>query len=255
MILFSKKNFELTKEFSFAWFKATDRRKILGFLWNFLNPLIITLILLFLFQKNFGLNKSEYFLYILIGTLAWNNLSSTIQSSITVLTWRREMVKNIVFPKETLVLARVGTQLISHFIGLLIVFIFLAIFQTKVGINLLYFPAVFLLEILLIIGLSLIFAFISVYISDMEYIWAALVRMGFFLVPIFYELKDLPPNLKNLVAINPLTQIMIFYRNCLIYNQAPNAVNFVIILLFTLSLFGLGIFLFRRYEQHLAERV
>lgn len=252
---FSKPYFNLIKEFALSWFKATDQRKILGVLWNFLNPIIITSILYFIFNKSFGLKEHYYFLYILIGTVVWDYLSSTVQSATAVLIWRREMVKNVAFPKETLILANVGVKFIGHFSGIIIILVLLAIFKIGFSSHLLFLPLVMILETLIVIGLSLVLSFISVYIYDMEYIWAAIARMGFFLVPIFYQIKNLPQNLRMIVEINPISQILIFYRNILLDHQLPNFKNFVIVLIFATGLVIISYKLIRKYEKSIIERV
>jgi ABC-2 type transport system permease protein len=247
--------FNLIKEFAFAWFKATDQRKILGVLWHFLNPIIIASILYFIFKKSFGSQEHYYFLYILIGTVVWDYFSSTVQSATAVLIWRREMVKNIVFPKEILTLANSGAHFISHMFEIIIILILFAIFKFEINSYLLLLPLIIILETLIVFGLSLIVAFVSIYIEDMEYIWAALVRIGFFLVPIFYQIQNLPKKFQLIVKINPISQLLIFFRDILINHQLPNIINFSIVLIFGLFLFITGLKLFQKYEQSINEKV
>lgn len=254
MPLFRKPYFNLIKQFSLAWFKARDQGTILGILWSFLNPLIIALILFFIFRNS--LNKGNYFfIYILSGTIIWNFLASSIQSATTVLLWRRELVKNIYFPKETLVYGLVGMFIIQHLFELMILLAFLLIMKLGISIHLIFLPAVFMVECLIILGLGLILALVSVYARDIEYIWAAISRMGLFLVPIFYQVEHLSERLEIVVKINPITQIIIFYRDVLIDHRLPNLTNFAIVLLFAIILFLLSLKIFKKHEKIIAERV
>jgi len=246
--------FDLIKEFSVAWFKERDQRTILGFLWSFLNPLIITLILFLIFKKSFSENN-YFFLYILIGTICWNYLSATAQSSITVLLWRDQMVKSLIFPNETLIIAQVGVFFIQHLFELLIIILFAMILKIGFSWHILLLPIAIILESAIILGLSLILAVIGVYARDMEYIWGALTRIGFFLVPIFYKIKDLSSKLQLVVKINPVTQIIILYRDILLDHQLPNLFGFGSLVIFSILILIAGYVLFRKYEKKMAERV
>ncbi len=254
MKLFSKQYFSLIKEFSLAWSKERDQRTLLGILWNFLNPLIVALILFVIFRKNLS-SSNYYFLYILIGTISWNFLSVTVQSTISVLLHRQEIVKNIAFHKEILVFAQFGVYFIQHLFEILIVLIFIFILGKEVSIHIIFLPLIIVLESILIIGLALLLSIVCVYAQDMEYIWASFARIGFFLTPIFYSINQIPTKLRLIVTLNPITQIITFYRNILIDHRYPNFLHFSILAGLSL-LFLTGSFLFfKKFERKIAEKV
>lgn len=254
MKLFSKQYFSLIKEFSLIWFKEKDQRTFLGIIWNFFNPLIVASILFLIFKKSSEGNY-QFFLYILIGVVAWNFFSTAIQSNISVLLSRQDIVKNVYFPKEILILAQFGVSLIQHFFEIIIVLAFILIFKGEISIHLIFLPIIVILESSLIVGISLLLSIFCVYAQDMEYIWATFTKIGIFLSPIFYSLNALPDKLKLFVTLNPITQIIIFYRNILIDHQYPNYLNLVIVLGFNLTLLVTGFFFFKKFEKKIAEKV
>lgn len=250
---FDGKYFNLIKQLSIVWYKIKGQRTWLGFFWSFLNPLIISLTLFFIF-RNQNHTGNIYFIYILIGTIVWNFIASSIQSATTIIPWRREIVKNLTFPKETLIFGQIGVHIIEHFFEILIIFGF--IFVTKIGfsIHLLLLPIVFIVELIIILGVALCVGLISVWAQDIEYIWATIARLGLFLAPIFYMMDSLSDRLRFVVNLNPATQIIIFYRDVLIYHQMPN-INIMIILFILGSMFLFLIFyLFKQYEKVVVER-
>lgn len=246
--------FNLLQAFTYYWFKLSDQRMLLGFLWNFLNPLITALILYFIFRNSFGNQNYYYFLYILIGSISWNFLSSAVQASIPVLIARGGLIKNVVFPKEILITAKGGVFLIKHALEIILVVVLVS-FSFGLSLPILYLPFIFLTEGLLVLSIALILSLTNVYMRDLEYIWAALVRIGFFLVPIFYQVQDLPKSLQKLVYLNPFTQILIFYRDILIDRRFPKFTSFLEVMIFSVLLIGLSTLVFRRFEKNMAERV
>ncbi len=263
MKLFSRQYFSLIKEFSLVWFQERDQRTFLGMIWNFFNPLIVTLILYLIFQHGLANNtfltgvrgNNLFFLYILIGVVAWNFFTSAVQSNISVLLWRQDIVKNVAFPKEILIFAQFGVSLIQYFFEIIIVLIFILILKGGISIHLIFLPIIIILESLLIIGLGLLLSILCVYAQDLEYVWRTITSIGFFLTPIFYFINNLPDKLKLIVAINPLTQLIFFYRNVLIDHQYPNYFNLTILLICDILLLIFSFIFFKRHEKKIAEKV
>ncbi|MBP7088738.1 MAG: ABC transporter permease [Candidatus Omnitrophica bacterium] len=256
MNLSVREYFNLIKEFSLADFKIRDQRTVLGFLWSFINPMIMSAILFFLFKSRLmGDYKINYFFYILIGNVTWNFFSLSTTLAAVTLILKESIVKNFSFPKEILVLSAIGTFLIQHFFELLAVFIFAIIFKIGFSIHILWLPLILFTEIMLIAGLSLFLSCLCVYVKDIDHIWMVITRMGFFVVPIFYELSDISPKFKWLIAINPMTQIIIFLRDVLLYHRNPVFFNLMLLFLFNLIFLCLGSIFFNKNKYKIAERV
>lgn len=251
-----KTYFYLIKEFSVAKFKIKDQRSILGFLWSFLNPLIMTSILYFLFKSRLGQdNNKDYFLYVLVGTVTWNFFVMATSAGLASIIHNAEMARNVAFPKEILVYSEVGVFIIQHFFELLAVFVFISLFGVGFSAHILLLPIIIAIEILLITGIALFLSFASVYVRDLDHIWNVLTRMGFFVVPIFYTASSISPAFKWAVAINPMSQIMTFLRKVLLYHDAVSAVNLILVFIFSLAVLTLGYASFKHYEYKIVEKV
>ena len=229
MKFYSPKNLNLIREFSISWFKLRDQRTVLGLLWSFLNPLIMTTILYFLFKSRFNLNADRtYFLYILIGSVAWNFFSISIEVGINSIIGRANMVRNVVFPKSILVLSQIGTNIIQHAFEIVVLLIFIFIFKIGISVLIIILPIIIALECLLIAGVSLFLSCLCTFARDMEHIWAVISKMGFFLVPIFYKTESLSPQFRWIVALNPMTQYINFYRDIFLYHQFPSMISVIL---------------------------
>jgi len=256
MEIFTRQYLNLVKEFSISWFKLRDQRTALGLFWSFLNPLIMTAILYFLFRSRISLDEeSSYFLYILIGTVSWNFFAISVQAGLSVLSNRANMVRNVVFSKEILIFSQIGVYVIQHTFEIAVVLIFAIFTGIGFSLHLLIFPLVIMIESLLIASLSLFLSCISVYARDMEYIWSVIARMGFFLVPIFYEVSSLSPQFRWIVLLNPMTYIINFYRDILLYHKFPNLFAIFLVSIFSAVFLIGGYGFFKYYEPRIVERV
>lgn len=253
---FGKRYFNLIKELSIAWFKSKDQRSVLGFLWSFLNPLIMASILFFLFKSRMLVgSERHYFLYILIGTVTWNFFVMATSAGLTSIVYFPDMVRNIAFPREILPLSAVGTFTIQHIFELLAVFLLIAISGIGFSIYIFLLPVILVAEILLIIGLSLFLSCICVYTLDMLHVWNVLTRMGFFVVPVFYSISNISLRFRGIVTINPMSQIIISLRDILLYKRMPSLLNLSLVFIFGLFISVIGYKFFKYHEFKIAEKV
>ncbi|MDP2923121.1 MAG: ABC transporter permease [Candidatus Omnitrophota bacterium] len=255
MKLLSRECINLIKQFTISWFKLRDQRTILGFFWSFLNPLIMTAILYFLFKTRIGEEYTEnYFLYILIGTVSWNFFAICVQANTRVLLDRALMVRNVVFPKEILIFSNVGVYIIQHFFEILVVFVFIIFTGVGFSAHVVILPLIVAIEAVLIASISLILSCICVYARDIEHIWTVIARMGFFLVPIFYKISSLSKQFRWIVMINPMSQVINFYRDVLIYHKIPNLTIFATMLIFSFVFLAVSYKLFKSFEPKIVEK-
>lgn len=251
-----KRSINIIREFSISGFKVKDQYSALGFLWSFLNPLIMTAILFFLFRSSMTKEiKQDYFLYILIGTIVWNFFVMSTSVGLNSLTGKPDIIKNVIFPKEILIYTDIGVFMIQHLFELSVIFLFMLLFKIGFSIHILLLPCIIGIEILLIIGLSLFLSCLCVYATDTAHIWNVITRMAFFLVPVFYNPFGISPPFRWLVLINPMSQIIIFSRDVLIYHRMPSLLALIYTSAFSIFIFIAGYKFFKHYEYKIAERV
>jgi len=247
---------DLIVEFSKAWFALKDQRSVMGFLWSFLNPLLMSIVLFFIFSQRMGAHAgSDYFLYILTGTVIWNFFIMSTQGATKSLVYRANMVRNFGFPKEVIVFATVGTFIMQFLFEIVVVMVFIIAFTGTVTPYALFFPLVFVIELLIVLALSLFLSSICVFARDLDHIWNLLTRMGFFIVPIFYTLDDVSGPINTLVRYNPLSQIIIMSRQVLMEGAAPDPLVFSSVLIAGLGLLAAGYSFFKRIEHRIVERI
>ena len=226
----------LVTGFSKAWFELKDQRSILGFLWSFLNPLLMSSVLYLVFSQRMEGVGGDYFLFILSGTVIWNFFISSTQGATNSLVYRAEMVRNMAFPKEIIVLATIGTFIIQFFFEVLVLLILVYALNGSISHYVLIFPIIFILELLLVLAVSLFLSSICVFARDLDHVWNLLTRIGFFLAPIFYSLDDISGWMRVVVEHNPISQIIVMGRQTLLEESLPEVRAYILLLCFSLVL-------------------
>src|SRR4249920_980933 len=103
--------------------KARYRGSALGFVWSFVNPLLLLLIYTYVFTAVMP-NETEgvqpYALFMFCGILPWTWFSSSLSESANSLIAGGNLIKKVLFPAEVLPIVSVLTNMVHFFLGLLI---------------------------------------------------------------------------------------------------------------------------------------
>ena len=115
----------------------------------------------------------------------------------------------------------------SSFVNMLFSFviIFLAILFSGIGFNfkaILYLPIIMIVEYILALGIAMLTSALTVYFRDLEHILGIVTMAWMYLTPILYSVDMIPENLLPIFYLNPLTPIIIGYRDILYYKNIPH---------------------------------
>jgi len=199
----------------------------------------------------------EHFeLYLLLGIILFQFFSDGTTFGMHGILNKAHVILKIPFSKSAVIWASVFSAFLHLFFALMIFFVFLffkGIFPSFVSI--LIFFVLVLVEFLFILGLSFFTSLWVISFRDLGQIWEVFLTAFFYLVPIFYPLSILPENLEKIYWLNPLTQIITFSRDALIYGKSVPLQNISMLLLASLGFCVLGGFYFRKKIQHFTEKI
>jgi len=105
------------------------------------------------------------------------------------------------------------------------------------------------------LSVSLILSCLYLYLRDIEHIYQVFLRLLFFLTPIFYTMDFIGDGfVRNIVMLNPLTHLTMFARNAILGGDSI-VVEMTASLLLVSVMLLLALFVFRKFEPFIAERV
>jgi homopolymeric O-antigen transport system permease protein len=240
--------------------KARYRGSVLGFFWSFFNPLLLLMVYTFVFSHVMTPPKDieNYALFLFCGLLPWTWFSTSLIESSNVLIAGGNLIKKVVFPAEILPIVTVLANLVQFLLGLPILVAFLIYFDAPLQLSeIIWFPFVLAVQLLLTIGLALILAALTVHFRDIKDILANIMTLWFFVTPIIYYWKNPPdPRIRRLLDLNPFTHLAISYQEILYFDGDFGHGKWLAALgLGSIGLFLFGYFLFDRLRDSFAEEV
>ncbi len=246
---------ELIRILTISDLKIKYQNSVLGFGWSLLSPLLMMLVLYFVFRGAFNASQDNYGLYVLIGIVTWRFLSISTTNSMKALYKNRNLVTKIYIPRQVLVLSTVLSGFISSMLEFLVLFILLVAFGVDLSSNVLLFPVIFALYFFIVYGLSLALAALYVYYRDLNQIWEVLIQLGFFLTPVVYPLTSIPEKYFGFYMLNPVAVIMKINREILLYSQTASASNIIFVTIAAAVILTTGSAIFKRLERRFAEEL
>jgi len=241
--------------------KARYRGSVLGFFWSFINPLLLLLIYSFVFSIVLpGTRPNElepYALFMFCGILPWTWFSSSLSEAANVLIGGGNLIKKVLFPAEILPIVTVLSNMVHFFLGLPILAVFLVYYQKPLQWSeIVWFPAVVLVQLLLTVGLALILSALTVHFRDIKDILSNVLTFWFFATPIIYPMWMAPSFGRNLLNVNPFTHLAVSYQEILFYEGPFGHWKWLVALgAASVALFLFGYFLFDRLRDSFAEEV
>lgn len=241
--------------------KARYRGSVLGFFWSFFNPLMLLLIYTFVFTKVLvGSHPAEmepYALFMFCGILPWTWFSSSLLESSNTLIAGGNLIKKVLFPAEVLPIVTVLANMVHFFLGLPILAAFVIYYQRPVDpLELLWFPVIVLVQLVLTTGLALFLSALTVHFRDVKDLLGNLLTLWFFSTPIIYPMLTAPEDLRWWLNLNPMTHLMISYQEVLFFPGPHGHYKWLLALgAMSVAVFFAGYFVFDRLRDSFAEEV
>jgi len=236
--------------------KGRYKGSALGFLWTFLNPLFQLIVYTFVFSVIMNAGYDKYYLFLFVALIPWIFFSTSVVGGAGCIWTQKDMVNKIYFPREVLPLAHVTCQLINMLLTFIVIFAVLILSGHGVNpIAVLYLPIIIFIEYLLALGITLIVSAITVFLRDIEYILGIVIMAWQFLSPVMYGIDKVPEELQPIFLINPMTSILLAYRDILYYKQAPQMSTLLQATMLGIVLLIIGIVVFERLKRHFSEEM
>lgn len=228
----------------------------LGFAWTFLNPLLQLGVYTVVFSIIMRAGIEDYYLFLFVALIPWLFFSTSVSAGASCVMAQKEMVKKIYFPREVLPIAHVTCQMVNMLLSFVVVFAVLLLSGKGISLQaLLYLPIVIVAEYFLAISITMIVSAVTVYLRDLEHVLVILTMAWQFLTPVMYSIDMVPEELRSIFNINPMTPIIVAYRDILYYKRLPEIGNLLHGFVFSTILLVIGWLVFGRLKKHFAEEM
>lgn len=188
---------------------------VLGSAWRIIDPVFQALIYWFLFTAIRGRSDSSFFLMVVSGVFLFTFSMNVLGQGSRAVQRSRGLVLNSAFPLATLPLSTMYQALltIGPMMGTYAVFHLL--FGGAIGSGLALIPLLFVFQVGISLGLTLIFATLTVYVRDMSNVLDYIMRVLMFVTPVLYPVEQLakaPAALRAVLVLNPFYALFAAYQ-------------------------------------------
>ncbi|NVK28550.1 MAG: ABC transporter permease [Flavobacteriia bacterium] len=230
----------------------------LGYVWAIVQPLVLMLILTFVFGKMLNVDTGGivYPIFALSGQVLWSYFSFSAVQGGQSLVQSQHMIRKIWFPRVVLPLSKAAVGFMDLAIGLVVLGVAMAFFKALPSANILTLPLAIIFTWIAGTGVSLWTSALSIRYRDIQHALPYFIQFLFFLTPVAYPAgvlsKSLPESISWAAYLNPMSGIIDLARFGLFdanieWNSVLLSAGVAIVLLIT------GWHYFHKVERNMAD--
>ena len=235
--------------------KIRYRNSVLGIFWSLIEPLLMLGVLFVVFSTMFKFEIPNFPIYLLVGIVCYNFFKNGTVFALNSLSNRSTLMTQIYFPRSIPAISSGITAAIMLILELVVLAIFIVIFQFVPPITILFLPLVLALLFILVLGIALPLSVLNVKYKDTEFIWMVIVHAGFFLTPIFYQFDMMPVQVQNVLQFSPMVQIVTMAHHVVLYGTLPSGTSILYAVGSISVITAVGYLIFRKYQSKIVEEV
>nr|WP_180214048.1 ABC transporter permease [[Clostridium] scindens] len=239
----------LLKELVARDIKIKYRRSVLGVLWTLLNPLFMMIVLSVVFSNLFKFDIENFPLYLLSGQVIFNFFNDTTTSSMGAIISNGSLIKKIYVPKYLFVLSRVFSSFINLMASFTALMLVMVAMRVEMNWTVVFVPIPLLFLVGFSLGIGLILAAITVKFRDIMHLYSVFTTALMYLTPVIYPMSILPDWLSPIVKANPVTNILLMFRDVMLNGNFPNILGILIAFIETALALGVGLYVFYKNQD------
>lgn len=229
---------------------------VLGFLWTFMNPLLQLVVYTIVFSSIMKVGIEKFYLFLFVALIPWMFFSASVTGGASCVVSQGNLIKKVYFPRQVLPISYVTTAFINMLLTFLIVFLALVVGGIGIRLDLLvYLPVIMAVEYVLALGIAMLASALTVYFRDLEYILGILTMAWMYLTPVMYDVDMIPQQYEAVFRLNPMTPVIIAYRDILYYKQAPRIHTLAQAAVLGSMVLIVGCAAFSHLQKHFAEEL
>jgi len=230
---------------------------VAGWLWGVVHPVVQLLVWYYVFvvcmKQQPPPGSDSYLMFLFCGFLPWMLFQETVTRSAGSMVENANLITKTVFPSEVLPVSVFLSSLIHHLIGLALAVVSLLIVEKHISAKIVLLPIYMVFVGLLGIGVGWIVSSLQVYLRDTVQVLAVVMMLWFWVTPIMISEDRIPPQVRFLVALNPLRWIVRAYRDRLLSPNWPHWQEFAVLTAYSVGVFVLGGLFFRHLKRGFAD--
>lgn len=237
---------------------AKYKQSFLGILWAFLTPLVMMFVFVWIKGQNILPIKDTtipYPAFLFLGQMVWLFFSHGLTTTAVSLTEAGSLLTKINFPREVLVLSKLGQTIFEFLIRIPLLMIILLWVGFTPKILILLVPLLLIPLLLLIAGLGFFVSLLNGIMRDISSMIGILMSIGMFAAPVIYPPPTSWPMSFWINYANPVSAFINATRDLTSYGFLTDPMSYFLSSTISVMIFFIGWRAFHLVEPKIAERV
>lgn len=235
-------------------FKLRYRRSVLGVVWSVLNPLLMMIIMSFVFQYFLRSNLEHYSLYLIVGNITFALMNDATNGGLRSIIDASSLLKKVKVDRWVFPVQKVFSAAVNFAFSLIAVAIVMVFDGVMPTIHVLWFVVGLVLVMLFSIGIGLFIGALAVFFRDMIHLWSVVLTAWTYLTPIFWDLSLLtnsnaPRIVVWIVKANPMYNYLEIMRSAFVYQNNPSVTVLALAAIWAVIALVIGITVFKKTEH------
>lgn len=200
---------------------ARYRGSLVGVAWALLAPLamvaVYSLVFRGVFQARWGVGGSgadgyAYVLRLFAGLTVFTSIAEVATRAARLMQDNANLVKRVVFPLDLLCVALLMQVAVHTVLQCAVLAVMIVVLGEGARLSWLWLPVALGWLLLLQFTLALLLAALGPYLRDLQHLLPVAMSGLMFLSPVFYPVDAAPPILSAILAVNPMSAPIEFFR-------------------------------------------
>ncbi len=243
-------------------FVAFYKQTILGPLWFFIQPILITITFTIIFGRVAGISTDGVpdILFYLSGVTAWTYFATCWNETTDIFRKNKEIFGKVYFPRVIMPLSVIITNLFRlgiQFLLFLVVyfFYFFSGFDIQPNWIIALFPFLVFLMAMFSLSLGMLVSALTVKYRDLVFLMQFGIQLVMYATPVVYPLSIISPERQWVLALNPMTAIIETFRYGFLGSGTFNPLHLLYSFICISVFFVFGLLVFNKTEQSFLDIV
>jgi ABC-2 type transport system permease protein len=247
----ARADWHLVWRLTLAGMRRRTADRVLGVAWWALDPLLLVAVYALVFGALLGLGRHEaqqaYPLFVACAIVPWRWFALASTQGAGAFAQNTTLLSSLPVPREAVLLAEWLAATIESLPGVLVLVAMAIAYGAPASWSLLWLPLPLAVLAALALGVAYLLCPLAVMLPDATNVYAALLRLLWFLSPGLYALAAVPESMRGAyVALNPLAGVLEGVRRPIHAGVAPDFVALACSAVVAALLLWIGRALFRR---------
>ena len=233
--------------------KVRYKNSFLGYIWSVAHPLAFAFVYFIAFKVVMKIQMKDYALFLIAGLFPWQWFANSANMSPTSFLSNASIIKKVNFPRHIVLVTMVLNDMFHFILSVPVIMFFMILYNVPIRVSWVYgVPLLLGIQFFLTYGIALMISSVNLFFRDLERLTSIFITMLFYFTPVFYPETMVPERFRHLINLNPLSPLMISWRNLFLEGRLE-APYLAMGILYSAFFFLAGYSIYRKLSWRFAE--